>query len=393
MTGSCILEWPRCKAWAGPDSPKRASPSSNRSWSAPSRCLPIPVANALVRCFTDHCEALLPYLRRSQGESRELLARVASELATPAMADEMILLAADPRPEVRAAAAKALAVAPLALALPTLGDLARDEIWFVRLRAITALNQISHPRIIPILLDAVRDANRLVRMRAASALAKFDQDTVEILQNVADSRDRYALHAMISALELGGGFEKVMAELSDPMLHDATASAIAGRFARRRCRNLDHAPRRSCGGIRVSVTTIVRFSPGSRSGGVRLFELVLHVLRLNRDRLKPILLALGAQVDAKLLAFLVEVAAFEAQCAGYVGHVMVVAAQLGEENFFLERFHAFGQRTGCRAQHRLAVALSGKASFISSAVMASLVESSSTRSTTFRNSRTLPGHA
>ena len=72
-----------------------------------------PVANALVRCYMDQPEALLPYLRRSSGESRELLARVASELATPGMADEMIHLAEDPQPEVRACAAKALAVAPL----------------------------------------------------------------------------------------------------------------------------------------------------------------------------------------------------------------------------------------------------------------------------------------
>jgi HEAT repeat protein len=185
-----------------------------------------PIANALVCCFVNHREAMLPYLRRSHGESRELLARVASELATPAMADEMILLAADPRPEVRAAAAKALAVAQLALAIPSLRDLARDEVWFVRLRAISALSQIAHLRTIPILLEAVRDANRLVRMRAASALVKFEQETVEILQNVADSRDRYALHAMISALELGGGFERVMAELADPLLHDATASQL-----------------------------------------------------------------------------------------------------------------------------------------------------------------------
>jgi len=187
-----------------------------------------PLTNALVRCYMDRPEAVLPYLRRSQGESRELLARVASELATPAMADEMILLAEDPRPEVRAAAAKALTVAPLALAIPSLADLVRDEVWFVRLRATTALNQIPHPRTIPVLLEAVRDANRLVRMRAASALAKFEQETVEILQSVVDSRDRYALHAMISALELGGGFDKVMAELEDPMLHDEAAGKLLG---------------------------------------------------------------------------------------------------------------------------------------------------------------------
>ncbi len=185
-----------------------------------------PIANALVRCFMGRPEALLPYLRRSQGDTREMLARVVAEIATPAMADEMIVLAGDPHPEVRAAAAKALAVAPLSLAIPALGDLMRDEVWFVRLRAASALNQIPHPRTIPPLLEAVGDANRLVRMRAASALAKFEHETVEILQSIVDSRDRYALHAIISALELGGGFEKVMAELEDPLLHGETAARL-----------------------------------------------------------------------------------------------------------------------------------------------------------------------
>jgi HEAT repeat protein len=185
-----------------------------------------PISNALVRCFMDHPEALLPYLRRSQGEPRELLARVASEIATAEMADEMLVLAADPRPEVRASAAKALAAAPLPLAIPALANLARDEVWFVRLRAATALNEICHPRTIPILLEAVRDPNRLVRIRAAAALSRFEGDRVVILQSVVDSRDRYALHAMISALEIGGGLGKVMAELSDPLLRDETAERL-----------------------------------------------------------------------------------------------------------------------------------------------------------------------
>jgi len=185
-----------------------------------------PICNALVRCYFDQPAAILPYLRRSQGESREMLARVASELATAEMGDEMILLAEDPRPEVRASAAKALAVAPLELAIPALSDLTRDEFWFVRLRATIALGQIRHPRTIPILLDAVRDSNRLVRMRAAATLAQFEHDRVEILQSIVDSRDRYALHAMISALELGGGFDQVMKELSDPLLDEQTAAHL-----------------------------------------------------------------------------------------------------------------------------------------------------------------------
>jgi HEAT repeats/PBS lyase HEAT-like repeat len=185
-----------------------------------------PITNALVRCYFDHPSAILPYLRRSLGESRELLARVSSELATAEMADEMVLLAEDPLPEVRAAAAKALSAAPLPLAIPALADLARDEVWFVRLRATIALHEIRHPRTIPILLEAVRDSNRLVRMRAASTLARFEHDRVDILQSIVDSRDRYALHAMISALELGGGFEQTLRDLSDPVLHNETAERL-----------------------------------------------------------------------------------------------------------------------------------------------------------------------
>ena len=184
------------------------------------------VANALVRCYMDRPEALLPYLQQSSGESREILARVASELATLRMADEMVLLVEDPNPEVRACAAKALAVAPLPIAIPALANLVRDDIWFVRLRAVSALNQISHPRVIPSLLEAVRDSSHLVRLRAAAALAKFDHESVEILHAIVDSRDRYALQAMISALELAGGFEKVMAQLADPTLRDETTAGL-----------------------------------------------------------------------------------------------------------------------------------------------------------------------
>jgi HEAT repeat protein len=185
-----------------------------------------PVGNALVRCYVTRPEAILPFLRNCKGESLELVARVAAELATKGMADEMILLAEDADPEVRACAARALAIAPLPLAIPALANLVRDDAWFVRLRAVSSLNQIHHPRTIPALLEALRDSNRLVRLRAATALAKFEHETLQILQIIADSRDRYALHAMISALELGGGFEKVMAQLADPMVQDETAARL-----------------------------------------------------------------------------------------------------------------------------------------------------------------------
>lgn len=185
-----------------------------------------PVANALIRCCRKHPAALLPYLRRAQGKSRELLARVAGEIASPELADEMLFLTEDPLPEVRASAARALATAPLPIAIPALSDLARDEIWFVRLRAIVSLDQIRHPRIIPALLYALCDSNRLIRLRSASALSQFVDDRTKILENVVDLHDRYALHAMISALELAGDFGKVVKALSDPLRHDAAARQL-----------------------------------------------------------------------------------------------------------------------------------------------------------------------
>jgi len=185
-----------------------------------------PVTNALVRCYQSRPEAILPYLRRSAGKSRDLLARVASELATPDMANEMVLLAGDPSPEVRACAARGLAVAPLPMAIPALANLVRDNVWFVRLRAVSALNQIPHPLTIPALLDAVRDSNRLCRSRAAAAVAKFEHETIDVLQAVTEARNRYALHSMISAIELAGGFEKVLIKLADPAVHEDTAALI-----------------------------------------------------------------------------------------------------------------------------------------------------------------------
>jgi HEAT repeat protein len=142
------------------------------------------------------------------------------------MADDMIVLSEDPGPEVRASAARALAVAPLSVALPVLAKLIRDDTWFVRLRATSALHLIVHPRAIPFLLEAVRDSNRLVRIKAAAALAKFEHETVEILQQIVDSRDRYALHSMIAALELGGGFANVMEQLADPNRRDEASANL-----------------------------------------------------------------------------------------------------------------------------------------------------------------------
>src|SRR5208337_331945 len=51
----------------------------------------------------------------------------------------------------------------------------------------------------------------------------------------------------------------------------------------------------------------------------------------------------GVEINAELLAFLVEVAALEAEGAGDVGHMEIVAAYFGEKRVALEGFGAFDE--------------------------------------------------
>jgi HEAT repeat protein len=103
--------------------------------------------------------------------------------------------------ELRAAAARAMSHTESGLAFDVLSELARDPIWFVRLRAIVSLGKLSGPRAIPSLLRGLMDSNRLVRLRAAEALVELKTDMAAIFEQVVDTQDRYGLHAYLTALE------------------------------------------------------------------------------------------------------------------------------------------------------------------------------------------------
>ena len=255
MTGSSIRAWPPCKAWAAHILAEAAEPIIESLMVGGLKVPSDPIANALVRCFMDQPDGVAALSSPLPGRiARPCWRAWPANSPQPPWPMKWSCWRPTRGPKSGRPQQRRWPLRPLPLAIPALADLARDEVWFVRLRATTALNEIPHPRTIPILLEAVRDSNRLVRIRAASALSKFQQETVEILQSIVDSRDRYALHAMISALELGGGFGKVMAELADPLLHDQTAEQLARCHPRRRRRPVEHTPRRSSGGICVSVS-------------------------------------------------------------------------------------------------------------------------------------------
>lgn len=179
--------------------------------------LPVaPLQSALLNCCRWRPGILGPYLRKAKDETRALLARVLSEIATSDMEDDLLVLAYDPLPEVRAAAARALGEARMAIALPALGALATDTEWFVRLRAVVSLGQLRDPRTIPVLVELLCDKNRYVRLRSAVALGHLEEQLPAIFALVMQKRDRYALQALVSELERSGAVLDLVSSLRVP---------------------------------------------------------------------------------------------------------------------------------------------------------------------------------
>jgi HEAT repeat protein len=169
--------------------------------------------NALASCCRNSTGILLRYVKEATGRPRELLARVLAELATPELGEDLILLATDEDPEVRASAARALGNSQPSFALPVLSVMVKDKEWFVRLRAVVALASIDHNARIRPLLHALCDSNRYVRQRAAWALAQIGSNLDHILSQVVETQDNYALQAFISELERSGAIENLVEAL------------------------------------------------------------------------------------------------------------------------------------------------------------------------------------
>jgi HEAT repeat protein len=189
---------------------------------APERSL----KNALVNCCRCDPDILVHYIEQTQGPVRELLARVLGELASPELGEELLVLASDILPEVRASAARALGNTNAFYTLPALHSLAADAEWFVRLRAVVALGQIENVDKISILLRSLCDANRHVRQRAAWALARMEPQLDQILEDVVATKDDYALQAFVSELERSGAIEKIVSGFAGSGHHSAETALM-----------------------------------------------------------------------------------------------------------------------------------------------------------------------
>ena len=161
----------------------------------------LPLQSALIQCCVERPQLLLPYVQHAEGPLREVLGRVLGEVATPSLGLDLLQFVGDDLDELRAAAARAMSHTKSGLAFDLLNELARDPIWFVRLRAIVSLGKLSDPRAIPSLLRGLMDSNRLVRLRAAEALVELETRMAPIFEQVVETGDRYGLHAYLTALE------------------------------------------------------------------------------------------------------------------------------------------------------------------------------------------------
>jgi HEAT repeat protein len=225
-----------------------------------------PLQNALLHCCRTRPSVLLPYVRKAEDRIRPLLARVLGEVASPELDEDLLLLASDPLAEVRASAARALAEAKPRLALTALSSLAADREWFVRLRAVVALGALDDPRAIPVLVETLCDPNRYVRLRSAAALARLDAHHEEIFRMVTQTRDRYAMQALVSELERTGGLLVLMSGLADPRRRASAEAALLGALRAGTYRQLvDALSRHADWRVRVRMARLL-----ARSGEVQL---------------------------------------------------------------------------------------------------------------------------
>lgn len=164
----------------------------------------LPLQSALIQCCVERPQMLLPFVQHAKGPVREVLGRALGEVATPALGLDLLQFVGDDLDELRAAAARALSQADPGLALDVLNELARDPIWFVRLRAIVSLGKLANANVTPALLRGLTDANRLVRLRAAEALVAANIPLDAVFEQVVAIRDRYGLHAYLTAVENAG---------------------------------------------------------------------------------------------------------------------------------------------------------------------------------------------
>jgi len=159
--------------------------------------------DAAVPCVPNP-DTFLRLVQDDRAEVRILAVRALAESPQRASFDSLHPLAFHPDPEVRAQAARALGRCRDGRAVALLVASTQDEVWFVRLRAVTALGELGAASSLEAVLRAQQDPNFQVRQAAAAALARLVSRPGEALAMVVRTRDVYAVEGFLSYLARSG---------------------------------------------------------------------------------------------------------------------------------------------------------------------------------------------
>ncbi len=176
-----------------------------------------PVLSALIACCRSEPARLVPYLTNEQAQVREVAAEALVFLVTPNELPSLLEAVQDSSPEVRAKVARALVRISAPECFAALKQLVVDPIWFVRLQAVGSLAELKLPEVTEVLFAATRDDDWRVRAAAALALYRHVPDAVQLLQEMQGRvQDRYAIEAVVAALEHDGATWRAIEGLLDP---------------------------------------------------------------------------------------------------------------------------------------------------------------------------------
>ena len=197
----------------------RAVPELIRALGLPEASLPPRIAEILVLYGRDAVPPLIGELRNMESDVRRMwAAEILGWVDDPVAAGSLIEALDDVSPEVRAKAAGSLGKLKESRAVDRLLEmLLSDPVPFVRTRVSQALGSIGHPRVIDHLIRVLKDPEWWVRIRAIEALEQIgkqasgallvalEDDDPEVVRRAATALERMGyVHEGIETLERDG---------------------------------------------------------------------------------------------------------------------------------------------------------------------------------------------
>lgn len=171
-------------------------------------------AAALAACARGCPSRLVSLLRAPESRTRIIGAWALSETADLTVLRDLLTSSRDREPEVRAKIARALARVEGQESLNTLIEMARDPVWFVRVRALDALGQRGSPSADRVVMAGLEDPRPEVRYRAAFALRRIHGMQGSIVAKVLSESSPRSLHSLISEWDRAGFLSDLTAGLS-----------------------------------------------------------------------------------------------------------------------------------------------------------------------------------